>query len=311
MKLADKLKDTKCTGVYSAGVLITKNAVSDYVPLMRSGAEGQLTTQFDAATCAQLGLLKQDLLGLDVLDVIARAEKMIRARHNPKFDIHHITLDDPKTYEMLTAGQNFALFQFSGKEINNLVKQLKPNKLSDLAALLALYRPGPLGIGLTETFVCRKNGQEKFSYQTPLLEKILKETYGCIIYQEQLMQIAQQLGGFSPAESDTLRKMIGKHNVKAVAEFEEKFVAGCKKNHIPKEAALSIYEQMRKYGVYGFNKSHAYSYALVAYQVAYLKANYPLEFLSASLASELQHTDEADSAETILSYLTEALKISH
>ena len=295
------------TGIHAAGVLITKEAVSEYVPLAR-GAKDVITTQFEGEPCSNLGLLKMDFLGLRTLTVIDNAEKMIRARHNPDFDINKIPLDDKKTYDMLSACHTLGIFQLESGGMRDLIKKLQPAKFSDLSALVALYRPGPMESGMMDTYVRRKNGQEKIVYESPLLEEPLKDTYGCMLYQEQIMEISKRLGGFTPGEADTLRKAMGKKKIDVMEKFGQKFVSGCKNNKIPEKTARHIYEQMKAFAGYGFNKSHSYAYALVSYQTAYLKANYPIEFMCAALTNEIGHNaiGADDKENKIVTYLAEA-----
>ncbi len=310
-EMARKIEGLKRhTGIHAAGVLITKEAVSEYVPLAR-GAKDIITTQFEGEPCSNLGLLKMDFLGLRTLTVIDNAEKMIRARHNPDFDINKIPLDDKKTYEMLSACQTLGIFQLEGGGMRDLIKQIQPSEFSDLSALVALYRPGPMQSGMMDTYVRRKNGQEKIVYETPLLEEVLKDTYGCMLYQEQIMQISKRLGGFTPGEADSLRKAMGKKKIDMMEKFGHKFVEGCKNNHIPEKTASHIYEQMKAFAGYGFNKSHSYAYALVSYQTAYLKANYPVEFMCAALTNEIGHNaiGSDDKENKIVTYLAEARKL--
>ncbi|MBO4674922.1 MAG: DNA polymerase III subunit alpha [Elusimicrobiaceae bacterium] len=309
--MACKLEGLKRhTGIHAAGVLITRDPVSEYVPLAR-GAKEAITTQFEGEPCSNLGLLKMDFLGLRTLTVIDTAEKMIRARHNPDFDINKIPLDDKKTYEMLSACQTLGIFQLEGGGMRDLIKKIKPSEFSDLSALVALYRPGPMESGMMDMFVRRKNGQEKIAYETPLLEEVLKDTYGCMVYQEQIMQISKLLGGFTPGEADTLRKAMGKKKLDVMEKFGKKFVDGCAKNKIPEKIASHIYEQMKAFAGYGFNKSHSYAYALVSYQTAYLKANYPIEFMCSALTNEIGHNaiGAEDKENKIVTYLEEARKM--
>ena len=298
------------TGIHAAGVLITKEAVSEYVPLAR-GAKDVITTQFEGEPCSNLGLLKMDFLGLRTLTVIDNAEKMVRARHNPDFDINKIPLDDKKTYDMLSACQTLGIFQLEGGGMRDLIKKLQPAKFSDLSALVALYRPGPMESGMMDTYVRRKSGQEKIVYETPLLEEPLKDTYGCMLYQEQIMEISKRLGGFTPGEADTLRKAMGKKKIDVMEKFGQKFIQGCKEHKIPEKTANHIYEQMKAFAGYGFNKSHSYAYALVSYQTAYLKANYPIEFMCAALTNEIGHNaiGADDKENKIVTYLAEARKL--
>lgn len=309
--MACKLEGLKRhTGIHAAGVLITREPVSEYVPLAR-GAKDAITTQFEGEPCSNLGLLKMDFLGLRTLTVIDKAEKMIRARHNPDFDINKIPLDDKKTYDMLSACQTLGVFQLEGGGMRDLIKKIQPSEFSDLSALVALYRPGPMESGMMDMFVRRKNGQEKITYETPMLEEVLKDTYGCMLYQEQIMQISKRLGGFTPGEADTLRKAMGKKKLEVMEKLGKKFVEGCKKNNISEKIASHIYEQMKAFAGYGFNKSHSYAYALVSYQTAYLKANYPIEFMCSALSNEIGHNaiGAEDKENKIVTYLEEAKKM--
>ncbi|MGN0016736.1 MAG: DNA polymerase III subunit alpha [Candidatus Avelusimicrobium sp.] len=307
-EMARKIEGLKRhTGIHAAGVLITKEAVSEYVPLAR-GARDAITTQFEGEPCSNLGLLKMDFLGLRTLTVIDNAEKMIRARHNPDFDINKIPLDDKKTYDMLSACKTLGIFQLESGGMRDLIKKLQPSQFSDLSALVALYRPGPMESGMMDMFVRRKSGQEKIEYETPLLEEPLKDTYGCMLYQEQIMEISKRLGGFTPGEADTLRKAMGKKKIDVMEKFGKKFVEGCKEHKISEKTATHIYEQMKAFAGYGFNKSHSYAYALVSYQTAYLKANYPIEFMCAALTNEIGHNaiGADDKENKIVTYLEEA-----
>lgn len=307
-EMARKIEGLKRhTGIHAAGVLITKEAVSEYVPLAR-GARDAITTQFEGEPCSNLGLLKMDFLGLRTLTVIDNAEKMIRARHNPDFDINKIPLDDKKTYDMLSACKTLGIFQLESGGMRDLIKKLQPSQFSDLSALVALYRPGPMESGMMDMFVRRKSGQEKIEYETPLLEEPLKDTYGCMLYQEQIMEISKRLGGFTPGEADTLRKAMGKKKIDVMEKFGKKFIEGCKEHKISEKTATHIYEQMKAFAGYGFNKSHSYAYALVSYQTAYLKANYPIEFMCAALTNEIGHNaiGADDKENKIVTYLEEA-----
>lgn len=309
--MARKLEGLKRhTGIHAAGVLITRDPVSEYVPLAR-GAKESITTQFEGEPCSNLGLLKMDFLGLRTLTVIDNAEKMIRQRHDPNFDINQIPLDDKKTYDMLSACKTLGIFQLESGGMRDLIKKIQPSQFSDLSALVALYRPGPMESGMMDMFVRRKNGQEKITYETPLLEEVLKDTYGCMVYQEQIMQISKLLGGFTPGEADTLRKAMGKKKIEVMEKFGKKFVEGCKVNKIPEKVASHIYEQMKAFAGYGFNKSHSYAYALVTYQTAYLKANYPIEFMCSALTNEIGHNaiGAEDKENKIVTYLEEARKM--
>lgn len=295
------------TGIHAAGVLITKEAVSEYVPLAR-GSREVITTQFEGEPCSNLGLLKMDFLGLRTLTVIDNAEKMIRRRHIPDFDINAIPLDDKKTYDLLSSTRTLGIFQLESGGMRDLIKKLQPSKFGDVSALVALYRPGPMESGMMDMFVRRKNGQEKVEYETPLLEEVLQDTYGCMVYQEQIMEISKKLGGFSPGEADTLRKAMGKKKLDVMEKFGKKFVEGARSHKISERIAEKIYEQMKAFAGYGFNKSHSYAYALVSYQTAYLKANYPIEFMCSALTNEIGHNaiGSDDKENKIATYLEEA-----
>ncbi len=310
-EMARKIEGLKRhTGIHAAGVLITRDPVADYIPLARA-KDGSVTTQFEGEPCSNLGLLKMDFLGLRTLTVIDNAEKMIRARHNPDFDINTIPLDDKKTYELLCACQTLGIFQLESGGMRDLIKKLQPTQFSDISALVALYRPGPMESGMMDMFVRRKSGQEEITYETPLLEDLLKDTYGCMVYQEQIMQISKTLGGFTPGEADTLRKAMGKKKLDVMEAFGKKFVEGAKVHKIPEKVSAHLYEQMKAFAGYGFNKSHSYAYALVSYQTAYLKANYPIEFMCAALTNEIGHNaiGSDDKENKIATYLEEAKKM--
>ena len=310
-EMARKIEGLKRhTGIHAAGVLITKEAVSEYVPLAL-GKDDIITTQFEGEPCSNLGLLKMDFLGLSTLTVIDNAEKMVRQRHKPDFDITQIPLDDKKTYDMLCQCHTLGVFQLESGGMRDLVKKIQPTQFSDLSALVALYRPGPMESGMMDMFVRRKNGQEKIEYETPLMEEPLKDTYGCMIYQEQIMQLSKLLGGFTPGEADSLRKAMGKKKLEVMEKFGKKFVEGCAAHKISEKIAQHIYEQMKAFAGYGFNKSHSYAYALVAYQTAYLKANYPIEFMCAALTNEIGNNaiGSMDKENKIVTYLAESRRM--
>ena len=310
-EMAKKLEGLRRnTGIHAAGVLITREPVSEYVPLAR-GKDKSITTQFEGEPCSNLGLLKMDFLGLATLTVIDKAEKMVRQRHDPDFDINKIPLDDKKTYDMLAATQTLGVFQLESGGMRDLIKKIHPSQFSDISALEALYRPGPMQSGMMDTYVRRVNKQEEVTYETPLLKGILQDTYGCMLYQEQIMQISKTLGGFTPGEADKLRKAMGKKKLEEMEKYGKKFVEGCKANKIPEKKAAHIYEQMKAFAGYGFNKSHSYAYGLVTYQTAYLKANYPIEFMCAALTNEIgNNAIGSDNKENkIVSYLAEARRM--
>lgn len=306
--LARKIEGLKRhTGIHAAGVLITKEAVSNYTPLAR-GSRDAITTQYEGEPLVSLGLLKVDFLGLRTLTVIDNAEKMIRNLRGIEFDINKIPLDDKKTYELLAAARTLGIFQLESGGMRDLVKRLAPSRFSDISALVALYRPGPMESGMMDMFVRRKSGQEKIEYETPLLEPILNETYGTMVYQEQIMEASKKLGGFTPGQADSLRKAMGKKRIEDMEKARIRFYEGCEKNKISKKTAEKIYDQMIKFAGYGFNKSHSVAYALLSYQTAYLKANYPIEFMCAALTNEIGHNaiGSDDKENKIATYLEEA-----
>ena len=219
------------------------------------------------------------------------------------------------TYDLRSSCKTLRIFQLESRGMRDLIKKLQPSQFSDVSALVALYRPGPMESGMMDMFVRRKNGQEQIKYETPLLESVLKDTYGCMVYQEQIMQISKTLGGFTPGEADTLRKAMGKKKLDVMEKFGKQFrtivVEGCNANNISEKVASHIYEQMKAFAGYGFNKSHSFAYGLVSYQTAYLKANYPIEFMCAALTNEIGHNaiGSDDKENKIVTYLEESKKM--
>ncbi|HAH05161.1 MAG TPA: DNA polymerase III subunit alpha [Elusimicrobia bacterium] len=307
MDLAHRLEGLKRhTGVHAAGIVITKEVVWKYAPLSK-GSSGVVTTQYDGAYLPMLGLLKMDFLGLRNLSVITDAVALVRARHDPSFDLMKIPMDDAKTYELLASGHALGVFQLDSEGIRGLLRRIKPTTFEDISAAIALYRPGPMEAGMLDLFVERKHGK-KVRYDHPKLEPILQDTYGCIVYQEQAMEIAKSLAGFTPGEADTLRKAMSKKIAEEMEKQRGRFVDGCKKNSIDAKIATKIYDQIDKFGGYGFNKSHTVAYGLIAYQTAYLKANHPLEFFTALLTSEIGHSavDVEGKENKLVTYLSDA-----
>jgi len=293
------------TGIHAAGKVITEQPVYKYTPLAQR--EGIITTQYDGETLTELGLLKIDFLGLKTLSVIDDTAKLIR-NIEPEFDIDKIPFDDPKTYKLLSEGRTIGVFQLESDGMQKLVKNLKPTTFSDISALVALYRPGPIEAGMIDLFINRKHGKENITYEHPLLEDILKNTYGTIIYQEQVMEIAKRFANFTPQEADDLRKAMGKKIPEEMEKLKERFIKGAEKNGITTKLATKIFEQMYKFAGYGFNKSHSVAYATLAYQTAYLKANYPLEFMISLLTNEIGHSSIGSERQDykIVKYLEEA-----
>ncbi len=275
-------------GIHAAGVIIAPDDIKKYVPLYKN-SDGEVTTQFSMKYLEEMGLLKMDFLGLRTLTVIDKTIKMIYQNYGIKVDPLNIPLDDKKTYTLFAKARTTGVFQFESQGMKEYLKKLKPTEIPDLIAMNALYRPGPMQF--IDSFINRKHGKEKVYYEHPLLEPILKETYGIIIYQEQVMSVAHQLAGFTLGEADLMRRAMGKKDKTLMAEMREKFIKGCENNNIPKNKASEIFDMIEKFAQYGFNKSHSAAYAVIAYQTAYLKANYPAEFMSAIMTSEINSTD--------------------
>ena len=275
---------------HAAGVVITPGAVSDHVPLAIYGDDNAVVTQFNMKDLEDAGLLKMDFLGLRTLSIIRDTIELVKANRGEDINIDDIPVDDAKTYELFSRGQTTAVFQFESGPMREYLKQLRPSSILDLSAMNALYRPGPMDF--IDDFIACKNGKKKIAYLHPVLETILKETYGVIVYQEQVIQIANKVAGMSLAEADILRRAMGKKDLKAMAEQKEKFVAGAFANNIDKRIASEIFDVIDKFANYGFNKSHSVAYSIVAYQTAYLKAHFPEEFLAANLSNEYGDSDK-------------------
>ena len=296
------------TGVHAAGTVITKEAVVKYSPLSRGSKSDVITTQYDGDILPKLGLLKVDFLGLRTLSIIDDAVKMIRARGKPDFDIDLIPEGDVKTFDLLRSAKALAVFQLDSGGMRDLLYRMKPSDFNDIVSLIALFRPGPMQSGMLDMFVNRKHGREKISYDHPLLESILKDTYGCIVFQEQVMEISKKLADFTPGQADGLRKAMGKKIPEELEKMRDTFVKGAAGHKIAPKLANKVYDQLVQFGGYGFNKSHSAAYGLVAYQTAYLKANYPLEFMCAVATSEIGHSSiGAEGKENkLVTYLEEA-----
>lgn len=276
---------------HAAGVVIAPKTLYEYLPVQKT-QDGWLTTQYAKELVEEIGLLKMDLLGLRNLTVIRDCLNNIKMSQGITFDINQIPLDDKKTYEMLARGEGIGVFQLESSGMQTVMKNLHPEKIEEITALVALYRPGPLGSGMVDDFIDRKHGRKEIVYDHPVLEPILKETYGVILYQEQVMRIAGQMAGFSMAEADYLRKAMGKKKPEVLASFKEKFITGAVERKVSKKVAAKVFDLMEKFAGYGFNKSHSAAYAVVSYQTAYLKANYPVEYSAALLTSLMDKTDK-------------------
>lgn len=288
-------------GMHAAGIIISHKPLNEIVPVQPS-KEGIIITEYPMTDLEKLGLLKMDFLGLRNLTIISNTLKMIKQLHGIEIDINNIPLDDKKTYKMLTNGKTAGIFQLESSGMTKLVRDLKPSVFEDLGALVALFRPGPLESGMVTDFVERKHGRQKITYAHPLLEPILKDTYGTIVYQEQIMQIFQTLAGYSLGQADMVRRMMGKKKVDEMAKQKEKFIEGAGKNGMSAKNATELFEQIEKFAEYCFNRSHSAAYAFVAYQTAYLKAHYTVEYLSALLSSVASDQDKTQA------YIEEALK---
>ncbi|RPJ13390.1 MAG: DNA polymerase III subunit alpha, partial [Desulfobacteraceae bacterium] len=275
---------------HAAGVVIADKPLEEYLPLYR-GKNGEFVTQFDMKRVEKIGLVKFDFLGLRNLTVIEKALSIISGLGQTPPDIANLKLDDEQTYRLLSAGDTTGVFQLESKGMKDLLKRVMPENFEDITALVALYRPGPLESGMIDDYVERKHGRRSVEYSVPQLEPILKETYGVIVYQEQVMKIASVLAGYSMAEADDLRKAMGKKITEIMASQRERFVKGATANGVLKEEADRLFSLIDKFGGYGFNKSHSAAYALIAYQTAYLKAHYPVEFMASLLTSEMNSTD--------------------
>ncbi|MCX6121467.1 MAG: DNA polymerase III subunit alpha [Ignavibacteriales bacterium] len=274
---------------HAAGVVIAPGDISDYVPMYKT-PQTDFMTQYNMKDLEDAGLLKMDFLGLRTLTVIDDALQMIEQGHNVKLDLDKIPEADEKTLELFTRGQTVALFQFESTGMQDYLRKLKPTSIHDLVAMNALYRPGPMGN--IPDFIERKNGKQKITYLHPKLEPILRETYGIIVYQEQVIKIASEIGGLSLAQADLLRRAMGKKDKELMAKQKKEFVENAVVKNIEKKTAAEIFDLIEKFASYGFNKSHSVAYSVLAYQTAYLKAHYPAEYMAATLSSEMNNTDK-------------------
>ncbi len=284
---------TRHASTHAAGVVISKEPLTDHVPLYR-GVNGETVTQFAMTDIEKIGLVKFDFLGLRTLTVIDHAVKGINASRpdDPPIAASEIPLDDAKTYDLLGTGQTTGIFQLESGGMRDLLVKMRPERFEDLIAILALYRPGPIGSGMLDDFIKRKRGQTKIQYEVPELEDLLRETYGVIVYQEQVMKIANRLAGFSLGEADLLRRAMGKKLPEEMEKQKTLFIAGAAKNRVDAKKAEKIFDLMAYFAGYGFNKSHSAAYALITYHTAYLKAHHPLEFMAALLTSEIGNEDK-------------------
>lgn len=277
-------------GMHAAGVVIAPEPLVNFVPMYKTPST-ELMTQFTMKDLEQAGLLKMDFLGLRTLTVLENALDLIKKNHDVTIDLDTLPENDAKTFELFGKGQTVAVFQFESSGMQDWLRKLKPNSISDLTAMNALYRPGPMeNIG---DFIKRKHGQAKIEYLHPKMEPILKETYGVIVYQEQVMRIASEIGGFTLAKSDLMRRAMGKKDKKIMEELKSEFIDGAQRaSALSAKLAGEIFDLIEKFASYGFNKSHSVAYSVIAYQTAYLKAHYPQEYMAATLTSEINNTDK-------------------
>ena len=291
--MAVAIEGLKCgTGTHAAGVIISHAPLDTILPVQPS-KDGIVQTGYPKHEATEvLDLLKMDFLGLRNLTMITKTCKMVKKYRGIDVDINHIPLDDKPTYDMLVRGETIGVFQLESQGMMNLVKRLKPDVFEDLGALVALFRPGPLGSGMVDDFVARKHGKQEITYAHPLLEPVLKDTYGTIVYQEQIMQVFQVLADYSLGQADQVRRMMGKKDLKTMEEQRGKFIAASAKHDMKKEEAEKLFNQILAFASYCFNRSHSAAYAFVAYQTAYLKTHYPVEYFSALLSSVADNKDQ-------------------
>lgn len=282
---------TRHASTHASGVVISDRPLVEYLPLFK-GSRDEIVTQFTMGQIEQLGLIKFDFLGLKTLTVIKHALKLIEATTGKRIQIDKIPMDDKAAYELVSEGKTTGVFQLESSGMKDLLRRLKPGVFEDVVALVALYRPGPLGSNMIDDFINGKHGKVKIKYPLPQLESILKETYGVILYQEQVMKIAQVLAKYTLAEADELRKAIGKKKPEVMAKHRARFVEGAVENNVASKKAEKLFMLIEKFGGYGFNKSHSAAYALIAYQTAYLKAHYPVQFMAALLTQDMGNQDK-------------------
>lgn len=284
---------------HAAGVVISPRPLMEIVPLYRSSRD-EITTQYDMNALERIGLLKMDFLGLTTLTVLDDAVALIEQNRGVEIKLADLPLNDAGTFTVFARADTSGIFQFESHGMREILRRYQPTRLEDLTALNALYRPGPIQGGMIDDFIARKHGKKKVVYDLPALEEILSETYGVILYQEQVMQIANRLAGFSLGEADILRRAMGKKKREEMAAQREKFLAGCAMRKVPAKKAEKIFDLMAEFAGYGFNKSHSCAYALLAYQTAYLKVHFPVEFTAALLTSETGNTEK------VVKYIHEA-----
>ena len=281
---------------HAAGVVISDVPLTEHVPLYRSAKDENILTQFAMKELETVGLVKFDFLGLRTLTLLQHAIELVNrfrsTRGEEPLEMDRVSLDCEKTYALLSSGDTDGVFQLESSGMKDLLIKMKPESFGDLIALVALYRPGPLGAGMVTDFINRKHGRQEISYEFPELSEILTETYGVIVYQEQVMRVAVELAGYSPGEADNLRRAMGKKLPEEMEKQRARFLEGCRKRSIPDKKAGSIFDDLAFFAGYGFNKSHSAAYALIAYRTAYLKSHYPSQFMAALLTSEMDNSDK-------------------
>ena len=283
---------TRHASTHAAAVVVAPEPLEEFLPLYKDQKTGSINTQYSMKYVELVGLVKFDFLGLKNLTVIENAVRLVKVGKDPKFDITTLRDDDQASYDLITAGNTTGVFQLESSGMKEMLVKLKPSCFEDVIAACALYRPGPLGSGMVDDFIDRKHGRKEVVYDLPLLEPILKDTYGVIVYQEQVMQISRSLAGYSLGQADLLRRAMGKKDDKEMSRQKGLFLEGAKANRLDPKKAEAIFDLMHKFAEYGFNKSHSAAYALIAYQTAYLKAHYPVEFMAALLTCDMDSTEK-------------------
>ncbi|MDR3678054.1 MAG: DNA polymerase III subunit alpha [Acidobacteriota bacterium] len=276
---------------HAAGVVISPLPLQEIVPLYKSNKD-EITTQYAMDDLEKIGMLKMDFLGLTTLTIIDDCVKLIEKTRGEKLDLESLALDDPASYESLGKGLTCGIFQFESRGMTDILRRVKPHRLADLTALNALYRPGPIQGGMIDDYIARRSGKRKVTYDIPMLAEILEETYGVIVYQEQVIQIFNKVGGFTLGEADMVRRAMGKKKIEVMVANKEKFLEGARANNVSVAKAQKLWDLVEQFAGYGFNKSHSAAYALVAYHTAYLKTHYPVEFMSALLTAEIGNQDK-------------------
>ena len=285
---------SRSVGTHAAGVVIAPTALTDFTPLILDQEKGTVASQFDMGDVESAGLVKFDFLGLKTLTILDRAVKRINEKKQTEednIDIENLPLDDPKTFELLQRADTTGVFQLESRGMRDYLRQLVPNNFEDIVSMNALYRPGALGMNMVDSYIDRKHGREEVTYGHDAVEKVLSTTYGVIVYQEQVMQIAQELSGFTLGQADILRRAMGKKKKEEMEKLRSTFVEGAVSKQVNENYAANLFDQIEQFAGYGFNRSHSVGYALIAYQTAWLKAHYPAEFMASVLSCEMDSTD--------------------